>query len=389
MARRSLGPEPTTVHWHGLRAPNAMDGVSGLTQDAVAPGESFIYDLPLPDAGTFWYRSHHRSHEQVARGLAGPLIVEEADGGPDVDGDHTLMLQDWRLVEPADISTDFDNMHDRSHAGRLGNYVTANGLGDMRTALPRHSRHRLRLINSAPARIFELSFEGLAGWIIAVDGMPLEYPRPIGQTFLPPGGRIDVVVDVTADEGDEAYVLEIFQGEGFSLATFEVTEAFDERRDTAVETLKPNPAQEQFDPFSAITVPMIMEGGAMRGLPSANHKGERVDGQTLSEMGLVWALNGQMGLSDEPFIDAAVGDVLRVPLVNNTAFSHVIHLHGHSFQEIRSNGGFGLWRDTIIIDPGQTRDIAFRADNPGRWLIHSQILQHQAGGMETWINVAG
>ena len=95
-------PQASTVHWHGIRIDNAMDGVPGLTQDAVAPGESFDYDFVVPDAGTYWYHSHNQSVEQVARGLYGTLIVEEADG-PDVDRDEVLVLDDW-LIDPETAS---------------------------------------------------------------------------------------------------------------------------------------------------------------------------------------------------------------------------------------------------------------------------------------------
>ena len=76
--------QPTTIHWHGIRIANAMDGVPGLTQDAVKPGASFDYSFIAPDAGTYWYHSHAKTWEQVARGLYGMLIVEE-DSAPKVD----------------------------------------------------------------------------------------------------------------------------------------------------------------------------------------------------------------------------------------------------------------------------------------------------------------
>ncbi len=88
--------EDTTVHWHGIRLLNAMDGVPGLTQPPIKPGESFVYEFTPPDAGTFWYHPHAGSLVQMGRGLAGPLIVEEAEPVA-VDRDLLWMLQDWRL----------------------------------------------------------------------------------------------------------------------------------------------------------------------------------------------------------------------------------------------------------------------------------------------------
>src|SRR5690606_8705650 len=70
---------PTTVHWHGLRVSNAMDGVPHLTQAPIAPGATFVYEFDLPDAGTYWYHPHQDSAEQIGRGLYGALIVDEHD----------------------------------------------------------------------------------------------------------------------------------------------------------------------------------------------------------------------------------------------------------------------------------------------------------------------
>ena len=135
-------PQASTVHWHGIRIENAMDGVPELTQAAVPPGGSFLYDFVAPDAGTYWYHSHNLTWEQLARGLYGALIVEEADGGPEVDRDELLLIDDWRLTPEAQIDQRFGAMGDRSHglSGRLGNWVTINGVSDWRREVRRHER---------------------------------------------------------------------------------------------------------------------------------------------------------------------------------------------------------------------------------------------------------
>ena len=93
-------PQPSTVHWHGIRIENSMDGASELTQPPVQPGAEFLYDFEPPDAGTWWYHSHHRAWEQMARGLYGALVVEERIA-PEVDWDEVLLLDDWRLTNEA------------------------------------------------------------------------------------------------------------------------------------------------------------------------------------------------------------------------------------------------------------------------------------------------
>ncbi len=379
-------PQATTVHWHGIRLENAMDGVPDLTQDPIAPGERFTYDFSVPDAGTYWYHSHFNALEQVSRGLSGPLIVEEAEP-PEVDDDIVLALSDWRLVDPAAISEDFGNRHDASHAGRIGNFVTTNGTAAFSRSVKRNQRLRLRLINMAPARIFELSVQGLSGWVAAIDGMPVEQLLPIGQMFLAPGGRIDLIADVTADVGQEAFLLEIFQGEGFALAAFPVEKGGEKRRG-AQAALPLNPGQQALPQMGeARTVPLSMDGGAMRGLREATYQGEKLDGQALAQQGIFWAFNGQAGAPPTPLAEIARGETLRIPLMNQTAFPHAMHLHGHHFREVLPTGGLGPARDTILVDPGTVREIAVLCDNPGDWLFHCHMLSHHAAGMATWIKV--
>jgi FtsP/CotA-like multicopper oxidase with cupredoxin domain len=118
--------ENTTVHWHGIRLPNAMDGVPGLTQKSIAAGERFEYAFTPPDAGTFWYHSHDDSLVQMGRGLAGALIVEEAEPPP-VDHELLWIIQDWRLTSDAQIAPGFNNRMEAAMDGRVGNTVTVNG----------------------------------------------------------------------------------------------------------------------------------------------------------------------------------------------------------------------------------------------------------------------
>ena len=229
-------PDATSTHWHGIRIDNAMDGVSGLTQAAVAPGDSFNYDFVAPDAGTFWYHAHNRSFEQVARGLYGALIVEEPTP-PDVDREETLILDDWRLdPSTAQISSDFGAPHDLSHAGRMGNFIGTNGSGNLSLGAQKNERLRLRVINASNARIFQLSLAGLEGWVVAADGMPLPAPRPVTEAILLGSAqRVDLIVDVTADEGEVAHLARQERDGLFSQVAFNVSGASSlQRRDAPV-----------------------------------------------------------------------------------------------------------------------------------------------------------
>ena len=152
-------PEGTTVHWHGIRLPNAMDGVPGLTQKPIRPGESFLYEFTPPDAGTFWYHPHADTLQQLGRGLAGALIVEEPEPVA-VDRDLLWVIEDWRLDGEGRIAVGFGNRMEAGMSGRIGNTVTLNGRVPGPVSVKAGERLRLRLVNAALARIIGLRFEG-------------------------------------------------------------------------------------------------------------------------------------------------------------------------------------------------------------------------------------
>jgi FtsP/CotA-like multicopper oxidase with cupredoxin domain len=201
--------EKTTVHWHGLRVPNPMDGVPHLTQSPIAPGETFGYEFEVPDAGTYWYHPHQRSFEQVGRGLYGPLIVEEREQ-IEVDRDVTWVLDDWRLLQDAQISDDFGNFMDSSHNGRVGNTVTVNGRILDSFPVRAGERVRLRLINAANARIFALEFQDHQPTIIALDGQPVEPHEPASRIVLGPAMRADLVIDMHGKPGERVTIADTF-----------------------------------------------------------------------------------------------------------------------------------------------------------------------------------
>ncbi len=176
--------EETTVHWHGLRIPNAMDGVPHLTQPPIAAGGGrFDYAFACPDAGTFWYHPHLRGHVQVEMGLHGALIVEEPRALP-VDRDVLWVLDDWRLTRDAAIAgglrRDVRRRARRAHRQHGDHQRHASPTASRSTP---GERIRLRLLNVANARIFSLRFEGHAPYVIALDGMPC-------VPHAPDGGRI-------------------------------------------------------------------------------------------------------------------------------------------------------------------------------------------------------
>lgn len=381
-------PEGTSVHWHGIRIDNAMDGVAGLTQDPAQPGETFDYDFQVPDAGTYWYHAHSRSYEQVGRGLYGPLIVEEAVA-PDVDRDEVLVIDDWRLDgETAALIDSFEDAHDRSHAGREGNYFTTNSRPDYALDVKQGERLRLRVINAANGRIFSLVTAGLDGWVMAYDGMPLETPEKLDGVFLlAPGQRVDLFVDVIAEQGESAYLARVEDDQGYALAALVVTAISDAEPRGAPTPLPPNPMMDIPDLTDATPVTLNMAGGAMGNLQSANLDGTELSAQDLSDANMFWSFNGVVGLTDTPLARLSLNEVVRLKIVNDTAFAHAMHLHGMHFREVLEDGSFGPMRDTLLVFRGETREIAFVAHNPGKWLFHCHMLAHAAAGMITWLEI--
>lgn len=388
MFRNSL-PQPSTIHWHGIRIDNRFDGVPGLTQEAVAPGGQQDYSFVVPDAGTYWYHAHNRSVEQVARGLYGPLIVEEPDQ-PDIDREEVLVLDDWLLdPETAQLDPEFEARHDRSHAGRNGNLIVTNGHYGLSRPVRRHERLRLRLINAANARIFELALSGLDGWIMAHDGMPLAKPEKVtGPFLLGPGQRADLFVDVVADAGGMADLVQVLDGQGLSQVAFPVGDSGTRARRAAPSALPPNPNMRINGLDMAKSARLHMAGGAMGTLQSAEFEGSEMTFRQLVDANQFWSFNGVVGMTDTPLITVAQGRAVRLEIFNDTVFPHAMHLHGMHFRELMANGGFGPMRDTLLMFGGQTRSIAFMADNPGDWLFHCHMLGHAASGMMTWLRVS-
>lgn len=375
--------EETTVHWHGVRVPNGMDGVPHLTQIPITPGKSFTYEFDALDAGTYWYHPHQRGYEQVGRGLYGPLIVEEAQPLP-VDRDIIWMLGDWRMLDGG-ISDDFGSPFDIMHAGRVGNTVTINGGKPSPLAVRSGERIRLRLINAANARIFGLNFEGLRPQIIAWDGQPVAPHEPSGSVVLGPAMRVDLILDMIGKPGAHQIVTDDFyKGLEYPLTSLVYSkQALRDRPPSSSIELPRNRLAEP-DVANALRHEVVFSGGMNGGIANMD---------AMMEKGMAWMVNGvsALGHVHDPLMSIPLGRTALLALNNNTAWWHPIHLHGHSFRVLSRNGRptkYREWQDTILIPPHETAEVAFVADNPGDWMFHCHVLEHQAGGMMATIRVA-
>ena len=392
--RNSL-TRPTTVHWHGLRIANAADGVPNLTQPPIMPGEEFLYEFTPPDAGTFWYHSHVDNAEQVGRGLHGPLVVEDQTPYA-VDRELTWVLGDWRLNNDASIKDDFLNSQDFARAGRIGSTITVNGRAPQPVTVRSGERIRLRLVNVANARIFSLRFERHEPTVIALDGQAVEPYVPRGGAIqLAPAQRVDVVLDLMRSPGERLQVIDSFYPQS-PYKLLDLVYSDESRLRTgippAVPSLVPN----------AIPVPdlrdgqiedVLLEGGDLGHLSTAQLKGRDVGMSELFMLGKMWAMNGIAGFrtTQPPIFTVPLGKTCVLSFRNHTAWPHPMHLHGHHFQIVEHAGDetlIGKWQDTVLLGPGENAKVAFVADNPGDWLFHCHILSHAEAGMLAVVRVA-
>lgn len=182
--------EPTTIHWHGVEVPNAMDGVPDMTQAPIQPGETFIYEFTARPAGTFIYHSHYEGDRQVSTGLYAPLIIDPAEPENDPpDVDTVLMLSEW-------LERDGLTYAAMPMMGMEPNYFTINGKAFPSTETIRvkvGQRVRLRFIGIGQF-IHPMHLHGFPFKMIATDGHPVPEAAQLTKDTLSiaPGERYDI-----------------------------------------------------------------------------------------------------------------------------------------------------------------------------------------------------
>ena len=345
-------PEPTSVHWHGVHTPNAMDGVPGLTQPPIAPAASFDYRFTPPDAGTFWYHPPRDFAGQLGRGLAGALVVEEA-APVDVDRDVALALSDWRLAGDGAIDPG---------SGPQPPHLTANGTPQLDIAVTAHERLRLRLLNATVARALVVRIERHQAMVMAIDGEPADpFAARGGRVALGPGNRVDLFIDATLAPGESAAIAVEAAGKETALARLVYAAA-----PPARPAPRPDPA-----PLPDNPLPRTID--LARAL--------KVDVPVRSDMSAA-AANGR------PLFSLKRGRAVMLGLLNRADAAMAVHVHGHHFRLLDrlDDGWKPFWLDTLLIPAGQNDHVAFVADNPGKWQIDAQPLG-PGGGSPGWFEV--
>jgi FtsP/CotA-like multicopper oxidase with cupredoxin domain len=369
-------PDETTIHWHGVRVPNAMDGVPHVTQPPVRPGERFVYEFTPKDAGTYWFHPHVRGSEQVERGLHAVLIVDDPQPLP-YSRDVMWVIDDWRLDPSRQIDGNFNTRHDLAHDGRWGNVRTINGRTDEILRVRPGERIRLRMLNCANGRIIAPHFGSLRPRIIAVDGKYLREAIPLQRFEMAPGNRLDLDIVVDQRVSELLPVLDVFSSRGsVPIASIAVDGPPVETPDFA------SPAGAHIPRWE-------------RGLSAPVHHDYRMNARLGGPHGIEWTFDNQAmrhehGHAHEPSLAFTRGLFHRIRFSNESARLHPIHMHGMFFRLLARNGqpiDEPFFRDTVLVHGRESVDLGVVPTDIGQWMVHCHILEHAESGMMTLVEV--
>jgi FtsP/CotA-like multicopper oxidase with cupredoxin domain len=369
-------PAATSIHWHGLIVPNAEDGVSGITQDAVHSGGTYTYEFVAKDAGTYWYHSHQDTSHQLIDGLFGAIVVEPRQGLVAVQNDYTVLVH---------------HLPDASG-------IEVNGTPNLHLDAAPGDTVRLRLISAfEPESVSDLNplmpvLVGAPYKVSALDGHDLNQPQELGpeRILIGIGQRVDLVFTMPASGSVQ------LRGLTGSAPFF----SFGAKPPTATVTIGDGPAPAAINLASLPRFDMTSYG-----MPAPDRVADAGHFDVVQQI----VLRGGPGFRDGnlnfmdtfnglaspniPPIRVREGDLVRIRIVNPSRSYHPIHIHGHVFTVLARNGkpltGSPVHLDTLLVPPGETWDVGFVADNPGIWMLHCHILNHGASGMSMTINYEG
>ncbi|SFO42912.1 Multicopper oxidase with three cupredoxin domains (includes cell division protein FtsP and spore coat protein CotA) [Mesorhizobium sp. NFR06] len=374
--------DPTTIHWHGIRVPNKMDGVPFLVQPYVYQRDHFDYAFTPPDAGTFWYHPHCNTLEQMGHGLTGVIVVENPND-PKFDAEVVINLRDWRLGDDGQFIEQF-RPRDAAKTGTYGTVRTANWLDQPQFDAPAGGLVRLRAAITDVTRIYAFRVEGAEAAVIALDG------NPVPQRFVPdalqlgPGQRLELAIRMPDEEGAVVSLRDVRGTKPKILATLRSVGGSLERDLRDLGPLEANPVAE-LDVAGARRIPLALSATA-ENVPS--------DGICGSLGYSFWAINkvpwpGDTRDPTAPLAELKLGQSYVIDMENLTPHSHPIHLHGMSFKVLSSSTRQvqTLVSDTYLIQPNEKVQLGFVADNPGDWLLHCHIIEHQKTGMTSYLRV--
>lgn len=362
-------PEPTVIHWHGLRVPAAMDGTD-MVQHPVEPGATFTYRYRLPDAGTFWYHPHLNETVQLERGLYGALVVREGNE-PQLDAERVLVFDDVQLDRQGQIKP--PGWWIESHNGRVGSTRLVNGRREPELTIAAGQVERWRIVNASSARYLRLSIGNRPFRILGTDGGLIESPFTASEVLLAPADRVDLAVG-PFDEGGS---LEIESGR-YNRGAFGIPR----RERFATLRVGPRaPSRARISDRLRSIEPLVQGTVAPTREIQLGWKLSRAHG-------VEFTINREVHHRAAP---CPVGELQIWDLINGSPVDHPFHLHGFFFQVLEVNGSpppFLSWEDTVNVPArGRVRIAWVPDDRPGEWMYHCHILEHHAAGMMAHFDV--
>jgi FtsP/CotA-like multicopper oxidase with cupredoxin domain len=398
--------QPATVHWHGIRLLNKNDGVPGVTQAAVQPGETFAYELAFPDDGVYWYHPHVREDMQQELGLYGAIVVEPADAKRynAVDREEVVFLDDILLNNgvPEPFAPDFT-----SHAlsGRYGNQMLVNGRTDYALSVVAGERVRFLFIDSANVRPFNISIEQMQWTVVGGDSGLYEREFRADAVILAPSER--AMVEALFDRPGTYRLMHRAHGQSYVLGTVTVS---DGKNAGNAPVLHANPAVEQDvarlkshlsrEPDVSLELlndqTMGTAQSMMRSEPIEWEDHMPIMNSRSSTKSVRWIMRDAVTGKENQDIHYhfKVGDVKKFRFFDRPesmhAMQHPIHLHGQRFLVVSQDGVLTknfVWKDTVLVPAGSTVDILVEFTNPGEWMIHCHVAEHLEAGMMSMFTV--
>lgn len=361
-----------TIHWHGIDVPNSQDGVAGLTQNAIQPGQSFTYRFVANEPGTYWYHSHQFSQAETDGGLFGALIVDPSTPTILANIDDTIALHEWNGANNQSFFTMNTTTQTLNEAAKPGQWV------------------RLRLVETSSTSDTAphlLTLVGAPFKVISLDGHDLNAPQWLNETPIPIGAaqRYDLLFQmpehgsvalVAADEnGDQRYLsapAAVF-GQGSVPATLPAMKPWFDLTTYGEPAPGGITLQSHFDVTSTLILNNQM-------------------GTSLGRMGMTYTINGKVA-PNTGMIMVKEGQLVQITFDNQSDLFHPMHLHGHSFFILARNGkpltGSPVRLDTVLVPPHTTYTIGFLANNPGLWMLHCHNLLHANWGMDMMLMYYG